>query len=236
MAYATVFPSANTPIIDLTTGYPTNAGYFFFLALFNRTGGTNGNNINSFTFPSTNGTNGQVLTSQGTNTLIFTSLPAVPTELSSFQNNTGYITSASLNGLAPIANPNFTGSPQVPTAVAGANNGVIANTAFVQETVNNAVANIHIPGSTGSSYATASGTTQANAPELTVPRNIVNSAAFAGALVKVIGDNTVVVNGSGKIISVVPPVGGTISGVTGNLASGTARTFLTTDNLNFFAY
>ncbi|OKO48300.1 phage tail protein [Pseudomonas sp. BTN1] len=46
---------------------------------------------------------------------------------------------SALNLKAPLESPVFTGQPQVPTAAAGANNKLVANTAFVQKTVQDAI-------------------------------------------------------------------------------------------------
>jgi len=82
-------------------------------------------------------------------------------------NPAGYLTSASIAGLAPINSPVFTGDPQAPTAALGDNDTSLATTAFVQQEL-------------------ASGTAVAKNLEVDV-RNQSGSTIPAGAIVYISG-------------------------------------------------
>lgn len=51
-----------------------------------------------------------------------------------------------LDAKAPIANPEFTGTPKAPLAIAGSNDMQVANTAFVHQAVNDALGDIVMVG------------------------------------------------------------------------------------------
>lgn len=124
------FPGA-TPILDEGTSRLSDIWFRFFLSLYNRTGGGTGNNSNSFNYPITNGAIGQVLTSEGpANPSIWTT-PVVIRKTSDLINDSGFITSDSLDGFASSNNPLFTGTPQAPTAPVNTRTKQIATTEFV---------------------------------------------------------------------------------------------------------
>jgi hypothetical protein len=87
------FPTASTQVID-ENGNLTMPWYQFFVNLWNRTGSSVGNNSNTFPYPNTTGTTGQVLTNQGAAAAIWTTLK---TALSQFTNDIGFITAAALD-------------------------------------------------------------------------------------------------------------------------------------------
>ena len=60
---------------------------------------------------------------------------AVPTKTSDITNDSGFVTSSDIVGKAPIASPNFSGTPKAPTASAGTNTDQIATTAFVNTAI-----------------------------------------------------------------------------------------------------
>lgn len=68
----------------------------------------------------------------------------LPTKTSQLSNDSGYLTSADLNGYAPKASPAFTGAPTAPTAADGTNTTQIATTAFVQSAVTAAKAGVAV--------------------------------------------------------------------------------------------
>lgn len=70
------------PIVSLVTGLTPGVNII-----------SNGSTtIDGLTYPSTDGTNGQVLTTNGAGVLSFTSLPSIPTDTGDLTNNAGFIT------------------------------------------------------------------------------------------------------------------------------------------------
>ena len=74
--------------------------------------------LNGLTFPTSDGSNGQVIQTNGSGTLSFATVD--------------------LSAKANIASPTFTGTPAAPTASAGTNTTQLATTAFVTTAVSNA--------------------------------------------------------------------------------------------------
>jgi hypothetical protein len=82
--------------------------------------------------------NGTSTTQLATTAFVVNTVGALSTGVQSVQGNTGIITLQQMiaGGLAPLASPNFTGTPQVPTATAGTSTNQIASTAFVTTAIN----------------------------------------------------------------------------------------------------
>ena len=59
-------------------------------------------------------------------------IPTVPTNVSDFTNDAGYLVASDISGKANLASPTFTGTPKAPTAAKGTNTTQIATTAFVK--------------------------------------------------------------------------------------------------------
>lgn len=119
MAQPQGFPNLDTPIVDANSGLLSIIWFRFFIALWQRSGGTAGNNSANFNYPDTDGTAGQVLTSAGpTKASVWTTLA---TKLSQFVNDTGFITADALVGLST---PESTNQQIANFSVANASNQI----------------------------------------------------------------------------------------------------------------
>lgn len=97
-----------------------------------------------WTLPSADGTNGQVLTTNGNTSLSWTTVASGGGAVTSFNTRTGAVTLASSDvtsalGFTPasLASPAFTGSPTAPTQTTADNTTKIATDAYVQNNLAN---------------------------------------------------------------------------------------------------
>ena len=91
------------------------------------------------------------------------------TKISGVSDNNDIGLQALLDGKAPLASPNLSGTPTAPTAAAGTNTTQIATTAFVQNAVGN-YATITLPtfSSAGSQVVSLTGVTSDSHPILDI--------------------------------------------------------------------
>lgn len=98
MAVSQGFPQLDSPLIDPQTGALSITWFQFFAALWNRTGGANGNNSQSFNYPDTAGSSGQVLTSEGIGVPTIWTTPV--SRNSQLVNDAGFITIGDLGNFS----------------------------------------------------------------------------------------------------------------------------------------